>query len=111
MQLSTAVIHFSTNGHGFTWVVDVLRDLDRLGKRGVVMEVRLSGKPDKKVVVNIIDQVPLDEFEMRRQKINFRLFRGRVEYNYSGGAGSDVVKIVTSLTEDDYKKMGGYRPS
>ena len=103
-MITTATIQVTPNGGTpFTWVVDVLGDLDRMGRRGMVMEVRLSSKPERRVVVNVIEQFTADEFESRRRHIDFRKFHGNVEYHYAGGDGQTVVKLVTSLTEEEYK--------
>lgn len=97
----------SSGSHAFLWVADLLYNLDQQGKRGVVLEVRLTGKPDKKVVVNIMEQLTQDGFEKRRHLIDFRSFHGKVEVHYAGGTGENVVKLVTSLTEADYRRKDG----
>lgn len=96
---------FLSATHAFSWVAQLLSDLDCKGRRGVVMEVRLSSKPERRVVVNVIEQLTADEFEVKRRTINFRQFHGNVEYHYAGGNGQTVVKLVTSLTEEDYKRQ------
>lgn len=84
----------------FIWVAEVLDRLCQAGKSGLVMEVKLKGQS---ALVNVIDRVPLAEFE-RSYKIDPKRFRGRIEYHCGGSSGTGTVKILASLTEDEFRE-------
>lgn len=91
------------------WVTDILRDLIRLRREGLVMEVRLRHKFADPVMVTVIDDFLPREFEDFRRRFGNGSFCGRIEQHWKNGAISGV-RVATSLTAEDYRKAGGYRP-
>lgn len=101
----------ATNGNTtFAWITEVLKDLDRIGRQGLVMEVRFQRRTaGREVIVSVFDEFSPEEFERYKGMLNLKIFRGKIEYHYGGGGGlRNMVRMVTPLTEEEYRKMGKY---
>ena len=95
-----------------SWVTQVLQDLIRLGREGLVMEVRLRKEnPQSPVIATVFDRFSSQEFDRFRGRLDLNKFRGRVEYHFSDNAGPQRVVLVSGLTGEEYRVMGGYRPA